>query len=216
MRDPEFDAAVIRKRQSLLNYAMSLCKNVSVAEDMVQDTMIRALTNWEQYTPDTNLGGWLFTILRNNWLSFMRKSVREVEDVDDSFANSVSVKASQHDAVELRETMNVLKTLPKEFRDAIRIIAIEGCDYETASARLGVPIGTVKSRVSRARVALETGEGVAPSDDPPPTDDDNQVEDLFQQGLSASEIAAKIPHLSRVDVLNIIATRRLTRRRQAA
>lgn len=149
-----FKAEMLVLLPSLRAFARSLARNPDTADDLVQETMIRAWERFESYTPGTNMRAWLFTILRNNFYSMHRKRRREVEDVDDVHAGRLSTMASQLHHIEVEEFKAALGEINAEQREALILIGVEGYSYEEAAEICDCAIGTVKSRVNRARVAL--------------------------------------------------------------
>lgn len=139
---------------NLRAFAISLQGDVDRADDLVQDTLARALQAREQFTEGTNLMAWLFTILRNGFYSRYRKIRREVEDVDGAFAARLAIAPSQLDSCELAECMEALAKLPPEQREALLLVTTQEFDYEEAAQICGCAVGTIKSRVNRARTAL--------------------------------------------------------------
>ena len=140
--------------QTLRAFAFSLARNRERADDLVQDTVIRAWEKHASFTEGTNMRAWLFTILRNSFYSEIRKRRREVEDVDDAHAARLSVPASQLAHIELEEFKAALGEISAEQREALILIGVSGFSYEEAAEICGCAIGTVKSRVSRARTIL--------------------------------------------------------------
>lgn len=153
-RPASFDAEVVARRAQVKAFAVKLTGSVERAEDLVQDTMLRAFDACDQYRPGTNLTGWLMTICRNSFLSQIRKRKREVEDPDDTAAKLTPVPAEQDGKVELREVRRRIRLLPKDQRDAL-VLIMNGHSIEETAAALGVADGTIKSRVHRARAFLE-------------------------------------------------------------
>ena len=141
----------------LRGYARRLARNNSgLVDDLVQDTILRALVHSDQFKPGTNLGAWLHTILRNSFLNELRRTQRfagvsEGNTLDEQ--NGVR-DAGQTWAVELREVAAHYGELPKVQREAISLVAVHGYSYEKAALKAGCAVGTMKSRVSRARAAL--------------------------------------------------------------
>ena len=135
-------------------FAISLCGNVDRADDLVQETLLRALANVHSFEPGTSMNAWLFTILRNHFLSEYRKRKREVEDADGSYAESIHVHAEQTGRVEMIEFREALQKLQPEQREALILVGASGFSYEEAASIAGCAIGTVKSRVNRARMRL--------------------------------------------------------------
>lgn len=135
----------------LRTFAVSLCGNEARADDLVQETLIRAWANRTRFTPGSNFTAWTFTILRNQFYSEIRKAKREVEDGDGAYAATLLAAPDQEHAVTLGSVMNVIGTLPAAQRQALLLVGAEGFTYEEAAVRLGCQVGTVKSRASRAR-----------------------------------------------------------------
>lgn len=136
-------------------FARSLSGNRDRADDLVQETVVRALANRDKFQEGTNLHAWLVTILRNQFYSEGRKRRREVEDSDGVHAARLSEIAAQPGHLELDDFLRAMRLLPDEQREALILIGASGFSYEEASEICGVPVGTVKSRVSRARTRLE-------------------------------------------------------------
>ncbi|WP_423794571.1 sigma-70 family RNA polymerase sigma factor [Methylobacterium durans] len=145
---------LIKALPALRTFALSLCGNVSRVDDLVQETMIKAWANQERFRPGTNFTAWVFTILRNQFYTEMRRAKREVEDADGAHAGRLTAPADQEDASTLRAVWEKIAALPQSQQQALILVGAEGCTYEEAAARLGCQVGTVKSRVSRARASL--------------------------------------------------------------
>jgi RNA polymerase sigma-70 factor, ECF subfamily len=139
---------------SLRAFAISLVRDADRAEDLVQETMLRAISKREQFEPGTNLQAWLFVILRNQVFSDRRKSMHEVEDVDGSYAATLTVIPDQEDSIMVQELEAALRKLQKGQREAILLVGADGLSYEEAAQALGCAVGTIKSRVNRARSCL--------------------------------------------------------------
>lgn len=139
---------------SLRAFAYSLCGNATRADDLVQETMVKAWANFHSFQEGTNLRAWLFTILRNEFYSQMRKKGREVEDADGQIAERQAVVGNQEAHLELEELKRALDKLPADQREAIILVGASGMSYEEAASVGGVAVGTMKSRVSRARRRL--------------------------------------------------------------
>ena len=135
-------------------FAISLCGNVDRADDLVQEALLRALANIHSFQPGTNMSAWLFTILRNHFRSEYRKRRREVEDADGHYAESLTSHPEQQGHLELSEFRGALSKLPDEQREALILVGASGFSYEEAADICGCAIGTVKSRVNRARTRL--------------------------------------------------------------
>jgi RNA polymerase sigma-70 factor (ECF subfamily) len=139
---------------SLRAFAISLCGNVDRADDLVQETMLRAIANIDSFQPGTNMSAWLFTILRNHFRSEYRKRRREVEDSDGHYADSLKSQPEQHGHVEFAEFREALGQLPSDQREALILVGASGFSYEEAANICGCAVGTIKSRVNRARTRL--------------------------------------------------------------
>jgi RNA polymerase sigma-70 factor (ECF subfamily) len=139
---------------SLRAFAISLAHDVTLADDLVQETILRALKHVDRFELGTNLNAWLFTILRNLYFSYGRKKKREVEDADGSYAAKLSTAPSQHDRLDIQDMRTALAKLPPTQREAVLLVSASGFSYEEASSIMGVAVGTVKSRVNRGRVTL--------------------------------------------------------------
>jgi RNA polymerase sigma-70 factor (ECF subfamily) len=140
---------------SLRRYARALMRNSADAEDLVQEALTRAVARADSFQAGTNLRAWLFTILHNVHVNQVRsKAARPQEvDVDDVESKLVS-PPRQEERVELREMMRAIDELPEEQRKVLLLVALEGLKYDEVADMLGVPIGTVMSRLSRAREAV--------------------------------------------------------------
>ena len=152
--DPSMREAVLAAVPSLRAFAISLSGNVDRADDLVQETLLRALVNIDSFEPGTNLSAWLFTILRNLFRSEYRKRRREVEDGDGTYAESLKSQPEQEARVEFREFRAALAKLPSDQREALILVGASGFSYEEAAGICGCAVGTIKSRVNRARTRL--------------------------------------------------------------
>lgn len=146
--------AVLETVPKLRAFAISLSGNVDRADDLVQETLLRALANIESFQPGTNLQAWLFTILRNLFRSEYRKRKREVEDVEGRHAESMASHPEQEGQLEFKELRAALEKLPQDQREALILVGASGFSYEEAAAICGCAVGTIKSRVNRARTRL--------------------------------------------------------------
>jgi RNA polymerase sigma-70 factor, ECF subfamily len=136
------------------NFARSLCRDAVRAADLVQEALLRALTNVERFQPGTNLKAWLFTILRNEHYSQLRRQKFEAVGVDTATLPEPSVLPDHDGEIELRELNSALSTLPTGQRTALLLVSASGLSYEEAAAICGCAVGTIKSRVARAREML--------------------------------------------------------------
>ena len=152
---PSVQDAMLAAIPGLRAFAMSLCGKFDRADDLVQETLIRAIANIHSFAPGTNLSAWLFTILRNQFRSEYRKRRREVEDADGSYVDSLtSAPQQQHGSLEFRELRAALAKLPLVQREALLLVGASGFSYDDAAAICGCAVGTIKSRVNRARTRL--------------------------------------------------------------
>jgi RNA polymerase sigma-70 factor, ECF subfamily len=135
-------------------YATFLTNDVSRADDLVQETILRALQNRDRFEPGSNLEAWLFTILRNLFYSHHRRAKREVEDGDGTYAAQLRSAPGQEANVALKEMWRAMGKLPPDQREALLLVGAEGMTYEDAARICGVAQGTIKSRVNRARTRL--------------------------------------------------------------
>jgi RNA polymerase sigma-70 factor (ECF subfamily) len=138
----------------LRTFAMSLVANSARADDLVQETLLKAWASQHRFLPGTNLMAWLFTILRNQFYTECRKAKREVEDADGAEAAKIITLPSQEHGIELQKVWTLLEKLPPAQREALLLVAGQGLTYEAAANLLGTQTGTMKSRVSRARAFL--------------------------------------------------------------
>ncbi|GJE55988.1 MULTISPECIES: sigma-70 family RNA polymerase sigma factor [Methylobacterium] len=150
----EFRDGLMRALPPLRTFALSLTGDATRADDLVQETMLKAWMNHHRFEPGTRLIAWLFTIQRNLFYSEIRKRKREVEDADGIHAAGLTALAVQEDAIALKSLYGKLERLPATQRDALLLVGAEGFTYEEAAAILNCRVGTVKSRVSRARTQL--------------------------------------------------------------
>src|SRR3954467_8486621 len=139
---------------SLRAFAISLSGNVDRADDLVQETLMRAIANIDSFQPGTNMSAWLFTILRNLFRSEYRKRRREVEDADGSYADTLKSQPEQGSRLEFNEFRVALDKLPPDQREALILVGASGFSYEEAAAICECAVGTIKSRVNRARPCL--------------------------------------------------------------
>jgi len=160
-----FEREALVHLDTLYRVALRLAGNPADAEDLVQETMLRAYRSWEQYTPDTNARGWLVTILRNLFINEYRRRSRHPETVDldtiEPFAVFPEVgdgdpQAAFFDRIVDDEVLWAVDELPEVFREAVTLSDVEGMSYEEIATVLHVPVGTVKSRLFRGRRMLQS------------------------------------------------------------
>ena len=151
---PSLKEAMMSAVPSLRAFAISLSGNIDRADDLVQETLLRAIANIDSFQPGTNMSAWMFTILRNLFRSEYRKRRREVEDTDGSYADTLKSHPEQHGRVEFEEFRGALAKLPPDQREALILVGASGFSYEEAAAICECAVGTIKSRVNRARTRL--------------------------------------------------------------
>jgi RNA polymerase sigma-70 factor (ECF subfamily) len=149
-----FKTELIELLPSLRAFARSLAHNPAQADDLVQDTLVKALANVDRFEQGTNLRAWLFTILRNHYYSQLRKSKREIEDADGKFAARLSSRPEQDGSVDLEDFKVAFQQLAPDHREVLTLVGASGCSYEEAASICGCAVGTIKSRVNRARKKL--------------------------------------------------------------
>ena len=152
---PDFCGLLEAEIPPLRRYARALLRDAARADDLIQETLLRALAKQHLWQPGTNLRAWLFTLMHNLHVNFVRQSVREgamvdVEEVSGDLIATTDPTASR----QLRELEEAIARLPVEQRQVLLLIGLEGVRYDEAAVILGIPLGTVRSRLSRAREAL--------------------------------------------------------------
>jgi len=148
---------------ALRAFALRLCRNPDQADDLVQDTLLRAWTHFASFTPGTQLRSWLFTILRNGFYSDLRKRRREVGDPDGAFVARLAVGPDHDGVLAMGQFLKAFALLSPEHRQVLTLVGALGMTYGEAAKVSALALGTVKSRVSRARAIL--GENPLPTQD---------------------------------------------------
>lgn len=149
---------------NLRAFAVSLTGSSERADDLVQETLMKAWAKFHTFQEGTNLRAWLFTILRNEFYSQVRKRGREVEDAEGTYAARLASQPAQGGHMDLADFREALAELPADQREALILVGASGFSYEEAAEICQCAVGTIKSRVSRARtrlaelLALEEGE----------------------------------------------------------
>lgn len=156
---------------NLRAFAIALCGDADRADDLVQDTMLKAWNSLDTFEEGTNLRAWLFTILRNTYFSECRRRRREVPDNDGEYVAQLCVPPSQHGRVDAQDLLKALARLTDDQREALILVGAEGFAYEEAATICDCAVGTIKSRVNRARNRLADILGVEAAQDfgPEPT-----------------------------------------------
>ena len=165
-RDQSFEKEALPWLNDVYRFALSLTRDEANAEDVVQETYLRAYRSWHTYEPGTDARRWLFTICRNVFLRTREREARQV-DVEDGDVEAVAAVRQLEDAprdgaeamlarIDLAPALDrALKELPEPFRSAVVLVDVEDQSYEAAASILGVPIGTVRSRLFRGRRLLQ-------------------------------------------------------------
>lgn len=135
-------------------YAMSLSRSADRSDDLVQETLLRAITKIDTFRPGTNLGGWLTTILRNCYLGDLRRRRREVEDANSCYSEGLRSAPEQEGLLEYKEFCSALREIPFDQREALMLVGAAGLSYEDTATLCRTTTGTIKSRINRARSRL--------------------------------------------------------------
>ncbi|MBB3935460.1 sigma-70 family RNA polymerase sigma factor [Aureimonas phyllosphaerae] len=163
MRDTRTTDDLFAQLGPLKRYAYSLTRDRGEAEDLVHDALVKAIECERQFRPGRNARSWLCSILHNTFIDRRRaRAVRAGVEMPSDASVDVAQPASQHDALRLQDVRRSFLALPEEQRTALHLVAIEGLSYEDAATTLDIPVGTLVSRVSRARAqlrALDADEG---------------------------------------------------------
>ena len=149
---------------NLRAFAVSLTGNSERADDLVQETLVKAWAKFHTFQEGTNLRAWLFTILRNEFYSQLRKRGREVEDAEGAYAARLATQPSQASHMDLSDFRRALVQLPPDQREALVLVGASGFSYEEAAEICECAVGTIKSRVSRARNRLAELLGLEPGE----------------------------------------------------
>jgi RNA polymerase sigma-70 factor (ECF subfamily) len=150
----DLNDALVAALPELRAFAISLCGRTAMAEDMVHDTLVKALANIGTFEPGTNLIAWLYTILRHEYYYEYRKRRREVPDEEGRLAARLASRPAQEGHMQLLDFRAALDRLPPDLREALILVGAAELSYEQAAAICRCPVGTMKSRVSRARSKL--------------------------------------------------------------
>lgn len=145
---------IVEEMPSLNRYALTLTSDREEARDLVQDCVEKALRAWSSWRGDGNLRAWLFSIMHNHFVNSVRKRTRWRMVVSDDDIDRAATPASQLDALYLKDLQRGLETLSDDQREVLFLIVSEGMSYEQAAKTIDIPLGTVMSRLSRARENL--------------------------------------------------------------
>lgn len=163
-RRAAFEKEALVHLDALYRVGLRLTGNASDADDLVQETMLKAYRSWDQYQPGTNAKGWLLTILRNSFINEYRRRTRHPETVDvdtiEPFAVFQDIQEDDpqgafFDKIVDDEVLRAIDGLPEAFRETVVLSDVEGMSYQEIGKILGIPVGTVKSRLFRARQMLQ-------------------------------------------------------------
>lgn len=155
MEPYDFRAELMALVPNLRGFARSLCGNADWTDDLVQETIMRAWANQKSFEPGTNMKAWLFTILRNYFFNELRKKKRVVEMQRENGALETGMHETQSSSLHLNDLVRELDRLRPDQREALILTAVDGFSYEEAAEISGCAVGTIKSRVARARRELE-------------------------------------------------------------
>jgi len=145
---------LVAEMSNLRGFAISLSGSLSLADDLVQETVLLAWSKSDKFQPGTSLRAWLITILRNIYYSNYRKRRREVQDTNGAYSRRLIVSGDQESHLDLEDFRRALARLPSEQREVFILAGANGLSYEEAATICEIEIGTLKSRVSRARSKL--------------------------------------------------------------
>ncbi|MDB5543310.1 MAG: polymerase sigma factor [Hyphomicrobiales bacterium] len=151
---PQLKADLLGAIPNLRAFAVSLCGNPDRADDLVQETLVKAWSNLGSFVEGTNMPAWLFTILRNIYYSEYRKRRREVSDSEGTIAARLATAPAQNGHMDFLDFREALQKLPADQREALVLIGASGMSYEEAAGICNCAVGTMKSRVNRARNRL--------------------------------------------------------------
>ena len=150
----EFHSQLVALLPKLRVQALALTRNRAAAEDLVQDAVANALAAQDSFTPGTNFAAWMHRILRNRFISTLRKQ-RETTDIEDLPMSAFAVSGAHEDRMVLKELSRALGCLPADQREALFMVVLQGLSYEEVAQATGCAVGTAKSRVFRARRQLQ-------------------------------------------------------------
>jgi RNA polymerase sigma-70 factor (ECF subfamily) len=151
----QFHRLVEREIPRLRRYARALTRRADRADDLVQETLVRAIAKSDLWQAGTDIRAWLFTIMHNQHVNMVRRAMRDDATVDiEQMSSSLTAITDPTASRQLRELDTALARLPAEQREVILLVGLEGMSYEAAAQILEVPVGTVRSRLSRGRDAL--------------------------------------------------------------
>ena len=211
-RSPQFDADLMSMTKRLKQYAVRLTRSSHNAEDLVSETVVRAIEHHDKFVSGTNMAAWLHTIMYRVFITRVKRAKREVEDVDGAFTSKLSVAENQTWVVDAKTYQRFAKMMPAPMRDAFNAVVIDEMSYEDAAAELGTTVGTIKSRVNRAKEFLDSVLNVERVLEPLDVEkkemkpeSHQEIMAIYKGGASINEIRAKFQDLSRLEIMEIIA-----------
>jgi RNA polymerase sigma-70 factor (ECF subfamily) len=152
--DATFRETLLSQIPNLRAFALSLCGRGDQADDLVQETLMKAWAAQASFAPGSNMRAWLFTILRNVYFGEFRKRRREVEDPEGVYAATLAVAGEQDSHLDFSDFQQALAKLTADQREVLTLVGASGFSYEEAAEVCGVAVGTIKSRLNRARARL--------------------------------------------------------------
>jgi RNA polymerase sigma factor (sigma-70 family) len=159
------DASIVELLPALRAFARTFYRDPTDADDLVQDTLLKALKSFDSFEPNTRLKSWMFTIMRNTFYTRVKMYAREAPGAADCVATRPAVEANQEWSIRSREVHDAINRLPPHHREVLVLIGVLGVSYEETAEICGCAMGTVKSRLNRARLHIleELGETSASS-----------------------------------------------------
>ncbi len=154
MSSPDPKEELVSHLPAMRAFAINLTRNPATADDMVQDAVEKAWTNFDKFEAGTNMRAWLFTILRNTFYSSQRKANREVADVDGVHTEALAEKPLHDGRLQMNDFRSAFSQLSDEHREVLLLVGASGFSYEEAAKMCDVAVGTIKSRTGRARQRL--------------------------------------------------------------
>ena len=197
LTDHEFKQHLAGVASHLRAFARSLCGDADRADDLAQETMMRAWAARDRFAAGTNFKAWTFTILRNHFYSEARRSRFHGEYDEIAAERILCTPASQEDAVALADVMRALKAIPENYREALILVAAGNLSYEEVAEICNIALGTVKSRVCRARAMLTQ---VIESGQLP-----DARHEYVVKGDSMSELFSELARIAGNDALDVLA-----------
>lgn len=149
-----FQGGLLHEIPSMRAFALSLTGKADRADDLVQETVMKAWVAHQSFVEGSNMRAWLFTILRNAYFTDLRRKRREIEDVNGQHASAIGIPGEQMSRLDMSDFQLALARLPPDQREVLTLVGASGFSYEEAADICGVAVGTIKSRLNRARARL--------------------------------------------------------------